>query len=187
MDAPFRFLIRDGLAQDIDTCLALDSTYQTDYVWQMTVTPEPEAFHLLFRTERLPRMVDLEYPLSRRRIQAALPAEHCFLVAEGRRGQDEAEIIAFLVMHHIAARSITVVQDIVVSRPFRRRGIGTRLLKVARQWADEQRAWQMTVETQTKNYPSIALCQKNGLTFCGFHDQYFPNQDIAVFFGQTLR
>jgi hypothetical protein len=39
---------------------------------------------------------------------------------------------------------------------------------------------------QTKNYPAISFCQKHGMTFCGFNDRHFANQDIALFFALAL-
>jgi hypothetical protein len=45
----------------------------------------------------------------------------------------------------------------------------------------------LSVEVPTKNYPAICFCQRNNLTFCGFNDRYFANQDVALFFGQAVR
>ena len=45
----------------------------------------------------------------------------------------------------------------------------------------------LIVETQTKNYPAIQFLLKRGLVFCGYNDLFYPNQDIAIFFGQNLR
>jgi hypothetical protein len=67
------------------------------------------------------------------------------------------------------------------------RGIGTALLRAARDWALETKLRRLIVETQTKNYPAIRFLQKRGLVFCGYNDLFYPNQDIAVFFGQMLR
>jgi GNAT superfamily N-acetyltransferase len=184
MSGSFRFLIRDGLERDIPACLELDSSYETDYVWQMVIQRDPGQSTVVFKTERLPRVMEVTYVASRHRLRLALPKEQCFLVAVG---QDEPEVLGYLVMRYNAMTANAWVHDIVVSRPFRRRRIGARLLNIARQWASEHDAWQLTVETQTKNYPAILFCQSAGLSFCGFNDQYFPNQDIAVFFGQTLR
>jgi GNAT superfamily N-acetyltransferase len=82
---------------------------------------------------------------------------------------------------------IAHIHDLVVSQPYRRKRIGSRLLNVARQWARDHHLVQIMAEMQTKNYPGILFCQQAGLEFCGFNDHYFPNQDIAVFFSQTLR
>jgi len=74
-----------------------------------------------------------------------------------------------------------------VNSSHRLRGIGSALLNAARRWAIDRNLRRLIVETQTKNYPSIRFLQKRGLTFCGCNDLYYPNQDIAIFFGQTLR
>ena len=184
MSGSFRFLIRDGLESDISACLDLDSSYETDYVWQMHIQRDPSQSNVVFKTERLPRVMEVTYEVSRQRLRLALPKEQCFVVAVGR---DEPETLGYLVMSYNAMTQSAWVYDLVVSRLFRRRRIGTRLLNIARQWASEHDAWQLTVETQTKNYPAIQFCQSSGLAFCGFSEQYFLNQDIAVFFGQTLR
>ena len=42
-------------------------------------------------------------------------------------------------------------------------------------------------ETQTKNYPAICFYRKHRFVFCGFNDRYYTNQDIALFFAQSLR
>jgi GNAT superfamily N-acetyltransferase len=192
MSGTFRFLIRDGLEKDLAPCLELDGSYETDYVWQMTIGQDTHRYDVAFRTERLPRTLLVEYPVSERQIRLALPEDQCFLVATARPVQREdrenaaPETLGYLVMTFDPMHKIARVRDIVVSRPFRRRRIGTRLLRIARQWAKEHHAWQLSVETQTKNVPAIQFCQNFGLTFCGFNDQYFDNQDIAVFFGQPL-
>ena len=45
----------------------------------------------------------------------------------------------------------------------------------------------LVVEVQTKSYPAIRFCRSRGLTFCGYSDHYWPSQDIALFFGESLR
>lgn len=178
------FLIRDGLESDIDRCLLLDHTYETEHVWQMALFEEIAGWQVTFKTEHLPRMMEVEYPADQKRIRAALPDEHCFLVAETR---EPDELLGYLTMRNQPGHGIALVQDIVVSRPYRGHGIATRLLNVARQWAQEHQLKQLMIEVQTKNYPALMFCEKSGLRFCGFNDRYFQNGDIAVFFSQTLR
>ena len=184
MSTTFSFVIRDGLESDIEACLALDRVYETDHVWQMSVFEEPGNWQISFKREGLPRTVEAEYPVDERRLRAALPDEHCFLVAADR---ETGEVVGCLTMRSQPPHRIAQVQDLVVSRPYRGHGIGSRLLRVARGWAREQALTEMTVELQTKNYPGIAFCQSVGFAFCGFNDHYFLNRDIAVFFSQTLR
>jgi ribosomal protein S18 acetylase RimI-like enzyme len=86
-----------------------------------------------------------------------------------------------------SGRSNGWITDLGVGRQWRREKLGSRLLQAAYDHAQAHDLHQLTVETQTKNYPGICFCQKNGLTFCGFNDRYYPNHDIALFFGQTVR
>jgi GNAT superfamily N-acetyltransferase len=183
MSTTFGFLIRDGLDSDIDACLSLDHQYETEYVWQMSVFEEVGLWQMTFKTEHLPRTMEVAYPVDERRLRLALPEEHCFLVALNR---DTQEVIGYLTMRGDPTHRIALVHDLVVSRPFRRNGIGSRLLNVARRWAKERRLTLLSIELQTKNFPGITFCQQMGFTFCGFNDRYFQNQDIAVFFSQSL-
>ena len=184
MSATLTLLIRDGVNRDIPECLALDHTYETEYVWQMRLQEDTDQRHIVFQTERLPRLLETTWPADDHRLTLALPTEHCFLVAESREHQ---EILGYLTMRQDPVFGVARLQDVVVSRPYRRRKIGQRLLNVARQWARQHQLVRLTGETQTHNYPAIMFCQASGLTFCGFNDHYFPNRDIAVFFTEALR
>jgi GNAT superfamily N-acetyltransferase len=74
-----------------------------------------------------------------------------------------------------------------VSRPYRRHKIGGSLLRTARNWARQQQLKRLMAELQTQNYPGILFCQRMGLAFSGFNDQYLPDRDIALFFSESLR
>jgi len=178
------YLIRDGLAADILPCLALQHTYETDHVWQMRFQRTDDGYQVNFQTERLPRAVDILYEADENRLKLAAAPEQCFLVAADK---SQSQILGYLAMRNDKAHGIGCIHDLVVDRPLRRFKIGTHLLKIARQWAQEHQLTQLLIETQTKNYPAIQFCQSAGLTFCGFNDQYFSNRDIAVFFGQSIR
>jgi ribosomal protein S18 acetylase RimI-like enzyme len=185
MSNPLRLVIRDGIAVDIKACIALDHSYETEFVWQVSIEREdPSQYQTRFRMERLPRTMDVTYPSDELRLRLALPTQHCFLVAAGR---DEEQPFGYLTMRQEPNYGIAFIQDIVVSRPFRRNRIGTRLLEIARKWAQERKLIRLIAEVQTKNYPAIAFCQNAGLSFCGYNERLFGNQDVAVFFGQTLR
>lgn len=184
MSETLSFMIRDGIVRDIPGCLLLDHDYETDVVWQMQINSE-DGWRIDFKPERLPRAVSVVYPIDEYRLRDAAHVAECFLVATTR--SDEPDIIGYLTMHSDPHHGIGQVQDIVVSRPYRRRQIGLRLTKAAAMWAREHDLSRMMIETQTKNYPGIRFCEAAGFTFCGFNDRYFPNRDIAVFFCQSVR
>jgi GNAT superfamily N-acetyltransferase len=184
MTNSFNFVIRDGVPDDIDACLYLDHTYETEHVWQMSIQPETLGYRVTFRTERLPRPVEYEYPIERHRLELSFAPDTCLLVACGK---NEPEMLGYLTMRHDALYRITIIQTLLVARQYRGRGIGSRLLNIARRWAQERAAQRLLIEIHTKNYPAIQFVQARGLAFCGFNDQYFPKHEIALFFGQSLR
>jgi GNAT superfamily N-acetyltransferase len=184
MSTTFSFLIRDGVESDISGCLGLDHTYESEFVWQMTIREESGQWEVRFRPDHLPRKIQTTYPFDERRLRLSIPPEQCFLVAVAR---DQPEVLGYLAMLTDPTYHVARVMDLVVARPYRQRRIATRLLNIGRQWARERDLSQMTVEIQTKNYPGIVFCQQHGFGFCGFNDRLFPNQDIAVFFSQPLR
>ncbi len=186
LPAPPNILIRDGMESDIPTCLGIDHTYTTDTVWQMQLQHQEyrDEYQISLKMERLPRAIEIAYPSDETRLRLAIPSEHCFVVAADR---ESGQVLGYLAMYHDQVRQIGQIQDLVIDREQRRLAMGTRLINVARRWAKEHALTRLMIQTQTKNYPSIAFSQKLGFTFCGFNDRFFPNGDIAVFFSQSLR
>jgi GNAT superfamily N-acetyltransferase len=150
----------------------------------MSVQREMNLIQVTFKTERLPRTMEVIYPVDEKRLKLSLPQDHCFLVAVGK---DSTDILGYLTMWRDDAHQLVRIRDLVIGRSHRQQGLGTKLLNVARNWARIRQLRQVLIETQTKNHPAIMFCQNAEFEFCGFNDQYFRNQDIAVFFGQTLR
>ncbi|MCZ7547089.1 MAG: GNAT family N-acetyltransferase [Anaerolineae bacterium] len=174
-------IIRDAIETDLEACVRLDHTYTTDQVWQMELQEEPGRVGVAFRPVRLPRPMRVVYARDAEALQRAWDQRGCFLVASV-----SGRVHGYLTMQADIERGNGWVRDLAVEEGWRRRGIGGALLKAARQWARENDLSRLTVETQTKNYPAICFCEKYGLTFCGFNDQYYPNQDIALFFAQRV-
>lgn len=179
------YLIRDAVESDITACLALEHGYETEHVWQMRIQEEPPGqTQITFNKERLPRVLELQYPADEQLMRQMLPHEQCFVVAANR---EDGAIMGYLLMSSDPFYRRAHIHDVVVSQSHRRQKIGLRLVNIARQWAREKSCVHLSAQVQTRNYPGIQFCGKVGLIFCGFNDHYFPNQDIAVFFGQSLR
>ena len=178
------FLIRDALADDLESCLALDHSYETETVWQMTIQSESNGWRVSFRPERLPRPIEVQYPISSALLERVLYAQQGFFIACAK---DSPTILGYALASYDTILQHANVHSVVVSRPFRGHKIGTRLLNVVKRWAQEQTAQTLYAITQTKNMPAILFCQRGGLSFCGYNDQYFDNGDIAVSFAQSLR
>jgi ribosomal protein S18 acetylase RimI-like enzyme len=86
---------------------------------------------------------------------------------------------------HVSA--VVRITDLVVAEGVRRRGAASALLTAIQAWALERSARRIVLEAQSKNYPCIRLAQKFGYEFCGYNDQYYSTQDVALFFGRALK
>ncbi len=179
---PITLTIRSAMPSDYEACLALDHSVSTETVWQMVLDDEAEGLQVTFRPVRLPRSMKVLYPRSGELLLQSWRLHAAFLVAEW-----EHRVVGYASVREETSQETAWVSDLAVDHPYRLRRVGTALLGAARKWAIERNLRRLIVETQTKNYPAIRFLQKRGLSFCGYNDLYYPNQDIAVFFGQTLR
>jgi len=179
---PFTQTIRSASPSDYERCTALDHSVSADQVWQMSVTELDGAQTVTFQPARLPRSTKVLYPRTGDTLYNSWNGHACFLVAEW-----EEDVVAYVNIRYEQTIEAAWIADLVVDRAFRLKGMGTALLRAAREWALAQQVRRLIVETQTKNFPAISFLQKRGLTLCGYNDLYYPNQDIALFFGQTLR
>jgi len=48
--------------RDLAACLAIDGSYETDYVWQVTQLEEEGQITTRFRAVQLPRIMRVPYP-----------------------------------------------------------------------------------------------------------------------------
>ena len=174
--------VRPAKPKDLAACGELDHSYTTDRVWQMDTREWNESLTITFRVARLPREMRVAYPLQGEGLLAGWRRRDGFLVAE-----EEGSVCGYVTLTTYVEHGIAWVGDLVVDRPWRRRGVGTSLLQAAAQWGYDHDMARLVIEVQTKNYPAIRFCQSRGLILCGYNDQHWPNQDIALFFGESLR
>jgi ribosomal protein S18 acetylase RimI-like enzyme len=176
------FEIRSAVATDLPSLMAIDHSNSSDYVWQLDVRNESNQVTANFREIRLPRSVTVTYPRNPSALADEWTKRDAFLVAL----KEEIPVGYICAMEeHVSA--VTRITDIVVAEEVRRRGAGSDLLTAIQAWALERSARRIVLETQSKNHPCIRLAQKFGYEFCGYNDQYYPTQDVALFFGRTLK
>ncbi|MGH2521278.1 MAG: GNAT family N-acetyltransferase [Anaerolineales bacterium] len=174
--------VRPASSADLPHLAELDPGYSTDYVWQMETRDESGQTTVTFRPVRLPRPMRVTFSYDAQRLAEAWNRRVCFLVAE-----EEGHLKGYLNLTLAPSPEIGWISDYVVERRVRRNGIGGVLLTAAAQWAQQNNLKRLILETQSKNYPAICFAQKHGLAFCGYNDRYYPNQDVALFFGMVLK
>ena len=174
--------VRPAISADLPQLTSLDRGYSTDYVWQMDARDESEQIAITFRPVRLPRPMRVAFPHDPQRLSEAWNRRVCFLVAE-----ENGYFKGYINLTLAASPEVGWIADFGVERRFRRNGVGSVLLAAAAQWARQNHLKRLILETQSKNYPAICFAQKHGLAFCGYNDRYYPNQDVALFFGMILK
>ncbi len=172
--------VRPTEEADIPALLTLDHGYSTDYVWQMEMDPGARM-GARFRETRLPRPMQVNYPRPKEELQESWQQRAVMLLAEnGDQPLGYAGIATGI------APGAAWLVDLVVAASQRRKGIGSRLVMAAQNWARQQGYQRLVLEMQSKNHPAIKLASKLAFEFAGYNDRYYENQDIALFFAKRL-
>jgi len=174
-------IIRRAFPEDLEVCAEADASVETDHVWQLEERSVGNELQITFRTARLPRPMRVPYPHDLSRLTEEYDRDECFLVAS-----QGSEILGFIDVRLEPWDRIGWVHHLVVMRRYRRRGVGTRLVQAAAEWARRANLRQLMLESSTKNYPGLCFCQRLGCAFCGYNDRLYSSQDIAVFFAYPL-
>jgi len=174
--------IRPAVATDLNTLMAFDHSCQSDYVWQMDVQHEDGQAGAIFREIRLPRTVTVEYPRAVSMLAENWNRRSGMLVAE-----IDEQVVAYTRMNDAIVQHTAWILDLVVSSRYHRQGIATLLVQSVQTWAMQRKNRRVLLEMSSKNNPAIRLAQKLGYEFCGYNDQYYELQDIALFFGRSIR
>jgi GNAT superfamily N-acetyltransferase len=174
--------IRPATSADIPGLMQLEHGYRTDHVWQMAYSPSARSTSITFREVKLPRPMRVSYPRDPGRLADEWTNASEIFVAEADHTQH-----AYVVLDARIAPDTGWVTDLVVAETLRRKGIATRLLATARRWCNDHGLTRLTVEMQSKNFPFVSLAQKLGFVLSGYHDKYYPDEEIALFFTLNLR
>ena len=174
--------IRPTVANDLSRLMGFDHSVTSESVWQLELRREPGQVNASFREVRLPRSISIEYPHN----PFALADDWVrkSMMYTGLVGQDP---VGYISMLERGAASVVWVTDLVVNMAYRRQGVANALLAAAQDWATNRSHRRLILEMQSKNLPAIRLAQKFGYEFCGYNDQYYINQDVALFFAKALK
>jgi len=176
------FETRPAIAPDISHLIAIDHSCMSDYVWQLELRREAGQVTANFREVRLPRSISVAYPRNPSSLGDEWKHRGAVMVA-----LHENAPIGYICVTEEQTSSLAWVTDIVVAPDHRRKGAASALLTGAQAWASARNVRRLTLEMQSKNQACIHLALKFGYEFCGYNDQYYPTQDVALFFGRVLK
>lgn len=175
-------VVRPAVSEDIPIVTYMDHTSTTDYVWQMDLEDDETLTRVTFRRVRLPRSVDINPPRNTSKLSIDWRKRALVVVAER-----DHEPRGYLAVSHSTLSDVGLIADFAVDRNARRQGIGTVLLASAMDWARRSGLHRLFLETQNRNDGAICFCRASGFAYSGYNDRYYSNDDIAMFFGRTLR
>ncbi len=176
-------IIRPAVPSDLPACLALDTSYRTGQVWQMrlqrgdVMAEGEEGVFISFRPVRLPRPITLTVPEIQERLSAGWQRRALMFVLE-----DNSDILGYLGVRINAGERLGWVDVLAVSPEKRQQGWASRLLQEALVWGRSHELRALVLETQARNAPAIAMAQKLGFSFSGYHEQYYEESEVALFF-----
>ena len=176
------FEVRPANATDIPHLIGIDHSCMSDYVWQLELRREVGQLTASFREVRLPRSISVAYPRSPSTLADDWTNRGGIMVA-----LHEGSPTGYICVTKTTASATGWVTDLVVAPDHRRKGAASALLVAAQAWASERGVRRLILEMQSKNQACIHLAQKYGYEFCGYNDQYYPTQDVALFFGRALK
>jgi ribosomal protein S18 acetylase RimI-like enzyme len=174
--------IRPTIASDLIRLMGFDHSVNSESVWQLELRRDVGQSTAIFREVRLPRSITVAYP--RNPFSLADDWSKRSMMYSALIGQNLVGYTSLIERGMDATVSIT---DLVVNAPDRRQGVASALLGAAQTWAVGRSHRQIILEMQSKNLPAIRLSQKFGYEFCGYNDQYYLTQDVALFFAKSLK
>ncbi|MEM3840782.1 MAG: GNAT family N-acetyltransferase [Candidatus Bathyarchaeia archaeon] len=110
------------------------------------------------------------------------PNEKCrFFVAE-----EDGKIVGFSRVHFYRWNKSAYVINLLVDAGYRRRGIGSLLLKAMEDFAREKDARVLMFDTAIDNIPALNLYLKNGFKICGYNEKLYENDKTALYLAKEL-
>ena len=176
------FEVRPANVNDIPRLMALDHSCLSDYVWQLELRRETGQATASFREVRLPRSIEVKYPRNPSSLKEEWMRRDAVMVA-----LNDGIPIGYICVTAEHTSAVAWVTDLVVATNERRKGAASALLMAIQAWALERGVRRLILEMQSKNQPCIRLAQKFGYEFCGYNDQYYLTQDVALFFGRAIK
>lgn len=178
---PLAVNLRPATEDDTPALMGLDHGYSTEYVWQMEIDSAAPRMGARFREARLPRPMQVAYPRPKDALLTFWKERSAVLLAEA-----DGQPVGYAALVGGLAPGTAWLTDVVVAATQRRKGVGSRLVLAAQNWARERGHQRLVLEMQSKNHPAIKMAHKLAFEFSGYNERYYDNQDIVLFFAKRL-
>lgn len=99
--------------------------------------------------------------------------------------EENDRIIGFSRVHFYRWNKSAYAINLLVDSEYRRRGIGTLLLKTMERFAKEKGARVLMFDTAIDNIPALNLYFKNGFKICGYNNKLYEDK-TALYLAKEL-
>jgi ribosomal protein S18 acetylase RimI-like enzyme len=148
----------------------IESKYSTSHYYDVSVCRESESWRIELTHKALDKELDKNY--HGRLFEDQVEEPRVFAVALGNRQ------VGCIELGYDRWNNRMRVWEFLVEEEFRKRGIGTLLMKRAVEIAKAKGARMLVLETQTNNATAISFYLNFGFEFVGFDTSAYSNEDI---------
>ena len=166
---------------DHEVMLELDHSFNSHYAYRMRadVQNQNAAFH--FEPVKLPREAHLSYMRDKSSLLKTWDDASLIYV-----GMLDDVLVSYIAIDAKTLPMTARVTNLVVMPEVRLNGIGRTMLAAVEDWTARQGLDRILLEIPMRNYPMVELGRRCGYEICGFMEQYFPNNDPALFYHKRL-
>jgi GNAT superfamily N-acetyltransferase len=157
---------------DVLDCLELDPGYTTDWAWQLERQEWGDETGFRLRPTKLPRPRTVDgFPI-------VPPLEERLEAADFSLLLEDAAIAAYVLAKVIGGHA--AIDLLVVGGPWRRTGLGTRLVGEVRDWARRYGVRVLEASVEARNAPAIRFLGKQGFTIRGVRDVLDRDDEVTL-------
>ncbi len=155
---------------DPNNSIELEYRYYTDSVYELKVVKNEDSW--CFQLKLTPLAIPVEKRFKSTLFEATVEHPRCFKYSLNGRSA------GYLQIGHQTWNNRIRIWDFLVDEDFRRSGIATKLMDLAKVEAQKAGARMLVLETQSCNVPAIKFYLKNGFQLIGFDLAHYSNNDV---------
>lgn len=161
--------------------LELDHSFKSQYAYRMRADMENKNASFRFEPVKLPREAHLSYMRDKNSLLKTWDDASLIYV-----GVLDDVLVSYVAIDAKTLPMTARVTNLVVMPEVRQNGIGRTMLAAVEDWTARQGLLRILLEIPMRNYPMVELSRRCGYEICGFMEQYFPNDDPALFYQKRL-
>jgi GNAT superfamily N-acetyltransferase len=176
--------VRPAEPEDLAACAAFTATYTTRVAWQLTLDGDAGRdgpLQVQLQQVRLPRTLTLALPSAGAPLDAAWATAAAVLVAcEG------PQVCGYALLQALDDQRQGLVARLLVDLPARGKGMGSALVRAAREWGAQQGMVRLLAHAPLRNAGGVSFLQRRGFRICGHSEHFYATREDALLLERWL-